>query len=167
MVEISYEHLLFHSIIFLKNLLEKRFSPYLSHHRFSLECMIVKQQLSIKNSIVNANNYLNRIYMLFDPLNKEFHLEKRLVDKFSSHFSFYKTNQSSNKSKSHHCNNLDKTVLKILSDLSTVIVISDTSIKNNVAISITHIHAFNSPLKKTNYTSHYQHYYSESRTVHY
>lgn len=36
-------------------------------------------------------------------------------------------------------------------ELNTVVIISDTSIKNNVTISIIYIHSFNNLLKKTLY----------------
>ena len=87
--------------------------------------------------------------MLFDSLNEEFHLEKRLINKFPSCFLFHKANQSSDESKSYYYNNLNEIVLKASSDLSTVVIVSNTSIKNNIVISIAYIHTFNSPLKKT------------------
>ena len=42
-------------------------------------------------------------------------------------------------------------MLNTSSNLSIVIVVFDTSIKNNVTISIAHIHSFSNPLKKTLY----------------
>jgi len=49
-----------------------------SHYIF-LENMIFIQQLKIKNSIVNANNYFNGIFLLFDSLNKELFLALELL----------------------------------------------------------------------------------------
>ena len=135
----------------LKELLEKIFSSLLSYHCFSLECMISKQQAAIKRSIVDANSHIDGIFLSFDLLNTEFYLENRLIDSFSSHFSFYKADCSLEESKSHHFSHLDNIVLNASSDLSTVVVVSDTSIKNNIAMLITHIHSFNSSLKKTLY----------------
>jgi len=40
-------------------------------------------------------------------------------------------------------------MLNASSDLSTVVVISDTSIKSNITISVIYDHLFNNPLKKT------------------
>jgi len=40
-------------------------------------------------------------------------------------------------------------MLNTSSDPSTVDIVSDTSIKNNVTTSVAHIHLFNNPLKKT------------------
>ena len=111
--------------------------------------MISKQQIALKSFIVNTNNHLNGVSTSFNSLNEEFHLGKRLVDTFPNHFFFHKANRSSNNSKNHYCNLLNNIVLNALLNLSTVIIVSDTSIKNNVTMSITHIHLFNSPLKKT------------------
>ena len=135
----------------LKALLEKRFSFQSPQHYFFLEHMTSKQQLAIKSSIVDTNNCLNRVFLLFDSLNKEFHSEKRLIDTFSNCFCFHKANWSSDKSKTHHCNLLDDIVLNASSVSLTVVIVLDASIKNNTAMSITHIYSFNSPLKKTLY----------------
>ena len=131
-------------------MLEKEFSS-LSYHHFSLEYIISKQQAATKSSIVDANSHLNGIFLSFDSLNKEFYLENRLVDSFSNCFSCHKADYSSEGSKSHHCSLLDNIMLNTSSNLSIVIVVSDTSIKNNVNISIAHIHSFSNPLKKTLY----------------
>jgi len=62
---------------------------------------------------------------------------------------FCKANHSSEESKSHHCSHLDNVVFSASSDLSSVIIISDASIRNNIAIFISHVHSFNDSLKKT------------------
>ena len=130
----------------LKGLLEKRFSSLLSHHHFSLEYMTTKQQAAIKSFIVDASSHLNGIFLSFDSLNKEFYLGNRLVDSFSS---CNKADYSLEESKSHYCSLLDNIVLNTSSDPSTVVVISDTSIKSNITMSVIYDHLFNNPLKKT------------------
>ena len=135
----------------VKRIVRKKFSSLLSHHCFSLEYMISKQQATIKSSIFDTNSHLNGIFLSFNSLNKEFHLGNRLVNSFSNCFSFHKADCSSKERKSHHYSCLDNIVLNTLSDPSTVTFVSDTSIKNNVAISITYIHSFSNPLKKTLY----------------
>jgi len=42
-------------------------------------------------------------------------------------------------------------MLNALFDLSIVVIVSNASIKNNIAMSIAYVHSFNSPLKKTLY----------------
>jgi len=108
-----------------------------------------KQSIKIKSSIVDTNNQLNGIFTSFDSLNLEFHLCNRLIDIFYSHISLHIANQSSNKSKKDHCKKLDEIILKSSLDPKTVVIITDTSNKNNVALSIAHIHLFNNPLRKT------------------
>ena len=122
--------------------------PYINQHCF-LEYITSKQQRTIKNSIVNANNHLNKVFSSFNFLNRELFPGKRLINTFSSYILFHKADCCSNESKTHYCNNLDNIMIKALTKPNIVIIISDTSIKNNVATSIAHIYSFNSPLKKT------------------
>ena len=56
----------------IKFLLENRHANSIYPHHLSLEHKIPKQQLKIKSSIINTNNHLNRIFILFNTLNKEF-----------------------------------------------------------------------------------------------
>jgi len=66
---------------------------------------------------------------------------------FSDHFSFNLVNK---KEKDKICaQELNKMVLQISSSPSIALVITDASIKNDIAISISHIHLANHPLIKT------------------
>ena len=56
----------------IKSLLEYHHSSNLTLHHLSLKKLISKQRLKVKSSIVNANNYLNRILPLFNSLHKQF-----------------------------------------------------------------------------------------------
>jgi len=87
-----------------------------------LEYITSKQQAKIKISINDANNHLNGI--------------------------FHKANCCSNKSKRAHYNKLNELVFNISNEPNIVIVVLDTSIKDNIATSIAHVHSFNNPLKK-------------------
>ena len=44
---------------------------------------------------------------------------------------------------------LDEITLELSSDSKSVVIITDASVKNNVAFSISYVHSFNDPLKKT------------------
>jgi len=81
-------------------------------------------------------------------LNLEFHPGSRLIDIFSSHISFHNTDHSFNKTKAY-CMKLDEITLELSSDSKSVVIITDASVKNNVAFSISYVHSFNDPLKKT------------------
>jgi len=83
----------------------------------------------------------------FNSLNSEFSLGSRLIDIFSSHFSFHKANCCNEKSKAVYCCKLDNFVFNTSSDSNSVIVVSD--IRNNITTSIIHIYSFSSPIKKT------------------
>jgi len=90
-------------------------------------------------------------FSFFNSLNSESSLGFRLVDIFSSHFSFHQANCKDKCSKSTHLHNLNDIVLNVSLYLNLVVVISDASIRNNVAISITYIYLHSNPVKKTLY----------------
>ena len=74
-----------------------------------------------------------------------FLLISRIVDNFPEQFSFNLANKKNNKI----CfQQLDKMVLQSSSSPSTAIVVTDTSIKNDIATSISHIYLVNHPLIK-------------------
>jgi len=52
---------------------------------------------------------------------------------------------------SDYYNKLDDLVLELFSSLSTAIVVTDASIKNDIATSISHVHLANHPMTKTVY----------------
>ena len=133
----------------IKLLLERRHNQNSQKHCLTLENTMSKQQQKLKSFIIDMNNCLNGLFSSFDPLNDIFHPGHRLINIFPSCFSINVANHTSDESKTTYCKKLDKIVIKLSSDPRTVIVISNTSIQNNVTISITHIHSFNNPLKKT------------------
>ena len=132
----------------IKLLLERRHMPNSQSYHLLLENMASKQQKKIKSFIVDTSNYLNGIFPSFDSLNSKFHPGSRLIDIFSSHFSFHKANHHNKETRTAYCNKLNKLILSISLESNTVIIVLDASIKNNIAISITHIHSLSSPIKK-------------------
>ena len=95
------------------------------------------------------NNWLNGIFSTFDPLNVDLHPGHRLIDTFSSCIFLYNTDRSFNESKATYCKKPNEIILESSLDPRIVVIVSDTSIKNNIASSISHIHSFNNLLKKT------------------
>jgi len=127
-------------------LLESRFSSNHKLHHLSIETLTSKQKLKIKGPIIDANNRLNGIFDSFDPFNNKFLPGNKLIDLFSSCFSFYLSDRKSTETRKTHLCKLDK----IISDNpKTTVVILDTSIKSNVTMSIVYIHIHNSPVIKT------------------
>lgn len=98
-----------------------------------------KQYLKVKSFIVNANNCLNEIFPPFNPLHKELLSGFRLVDNFPDHFSFHTIDYRDKESKEVYLHKLDKITEDTLSNPKIVIVVSDISIKNNIATFISYI----------------------------
>jgi len=94
-------------------------------------------------------NCLNGIFSSFNSLNCKFSPGSRLVDLFSSKFSFYQTNCKDKESKATYLFKLDNIVLNVLSSSNSAIVVSNTSIRNNIATFIAHIYLHTNPVKKT------------------
>ena len=113
--------------------------------------MTSNQHLKIKSFVTDTNNYLNEIFLSFDSLNSEFLPGSRLIDIFYSCISIYKAYYCNKESKAVYCCKLDNLVFNTLLDLNSVIVVSNTSIKNNIATSIAYIYSFSSLIKKILY----------------
>ena len=114
-----------------------------------MEKLTDKQRLKVKSSIVDANNRLNGIFHSFDSFNNKFSSRNRLIDMFLSCFLFYLSDRKSAETRKTYLHKLDKIIFNTLTDPRMAIIISDVSIKNQVAISIAHIHVHDSPIIKT------------------
>ena len=112
----------------------KRAKPY---HRATSQ-LIAKQQSKIKSPIVEINNYLNEVYSFFDSLNKESFLGFHLVDSFLNCFLFLTANQKDSELLIAHWNKLDNIYEDSLFKQDLVLIIVNTSIKNNIATLISH-----------------------------
>ena len=90
-----------------------------------------------------------KFFLYFSLLIVNFHQEINLLISFPNVFSFYSLNRNYKSSiKSHLCK-LEDITLQALSNLLTVVVVSDTSIKNHVTTSITYVHIHSSLVVKT------------------
>jgi len=95
------------------------------------------------------NNRFNVIFPVFDLFNQEFSPGFRIVDSFSNCFSFHLFKRCSNKIFKFQSQQLDNLTIVSSSDSYHALVVTDASIKNNVAISITHIHICDQSVIKT------------------
>ena len=111
--------------------------------------MTFKQRLKIKRSVVDTNNWLNRVFPSFNLLSNEFSLGFRLINILPSCFSFHLSNHKSKDSKAIYICKLNECIFHASSDLKIVTIILDASIKNWVATSIVHVHSYNNLVKKT------------------
>ena len=118
-------------------------------HWLSLERITPKQWLLLKESIVDANNRLNRVFPSFDPFSSKFSPGNRLIVVFSSYFSFHSMNRRNEESIKPYICELDEITFQASSDPKTAVVVSDISIKNQVTTSITYIYIHDSPVIKT------------------
>ena len=133
----------------LKNLLNNDPPQSKSSNSHNISSLTNRQRSLTKGHIVNSSIKSYGIFLSFSPLDPEFSPGHCIVDNFSNRFSFNLVNK---KEKSHNklCDQeLDKMVLQYSSEPHTALMITDASIKNDIAISISHIHSFNWPLVKT------------------
>ena len=82
--------------------------------------------------MVNTNNCLNEKFPSFDSLNREISSGFCLVDIFLDHFSFYSVNLKDTNAKITHCNKLNSIYENSLINQDMVLIIYNTSVKNNV-----------------------------------
>ena len=96
---------------------------------------------------MDIDNRINRIFPSFSSLYFEFSPSHRVIDNFSDCIVFnLHSKQKEDKICIHQLNNM---VIESSSFLSTAIVVTDASIKNNTAIFISHMHTHNHPITKT------------------
>ena len=107
--------------------------------------LMAKQRMKLKLPFIDADNKHNKFFPSFFFFNDEFKSGKHIVDIFSDYYSFHPCISNIKK----HMKNLEETTIRALSDPFSSIIVSDASIKNQVATSILHIHSFNKPIIKT------------------
>jgi len=115
-------------------------SPY-NRHPSSLDYFTEQQRVNIKGHLVDSNNRSHRLFPSFSPTHLELSPEFRIIDNFSDKFSFNLCNKEKNDK--FHVHQLDSVVIESSLSQSIAIIATDTSIKNNIATSITHTHISN------------------------
>ena len=108
-----------------------------------------RQRTLTKGHLIDSYNKSHGIFPSFSPLSIEFSPGNRIIDNFSNQFSFNLVNRKEKTKVNNHALELDKIVLQTSSLPHTALVITDASIKNDIATSISHIYSINSPLTKT------------------
>ena len=99
-----------------------------------------------KGHIIDSKTKSYGIFPSFTPLHQEFTPGHCISDKFSDCFSFNLVNK---KEKDNiHAQELDNLVLQN-SLPSSALIVTNASIKDNIATSVAHVHQANSPLIKT------------------
>ena len=113
----------------------------------SINSLMDRQKSIVKGHLINSNNKLYGIFLAFSPLHPEFNLGSRITVKFPGCFSFNLASKDKNDKKCSQ--QLDKITLQSSSSPNSAIVVTDASIKNDIATSISYIHIHNHPLTKT------------------
>jgi len=129
--------------------MEPRTGSASSCHSLLLRTLTKCQCKLIKGPLVNIDNRFNQVHPLFDHLYLEFSSGHRVINTFSSHFSFHLFNKYNDTNFKTYIQQLDNLAFESLSILSYALIIIDTSIKNNIAISISHTYIHNRPVTKT------------------
>jgi len=135
----------------LKSLLELRSFEDLNHYPLSLDSLTHCQRENIKDSIIDMDNRFNKVLSSFDLLNVEFSPSFCLIDIFPSCFSFHPYTKHKDYNFEDYTNQLNNIVISSSLNLLHALIILDTKVKNNVAMSITHIHVHDRSIVKMIY----------------
>ena len=127
--------------------MDSSFSSPHNWHLSSLNSFTDWQRANIKGHLVDSNNRSHRIFPSFSPTHPELSPDFWVIDIFSDRFSFNLCNKEKNDK--FHIHQLNSVVIELSSSQSITIITTDASIKNNIAISISHTHISNQPLIKT------------------
>jgi len=130
----------------IKTLMDDSLNTHLNSPPHSINSLTDRQKTSVKGHIIDSNNKLYRVFPSFSSLNPEFILGSRIINIFPDQFSFNLASKGKNASTCSQ--QLDDMTIQASTFPHTVIVVSDTSIKNNIATSISHIHIHDQPLVK-------------------
>jgi len=135
----------------LKNLLNDSLPQNKSSNSHNIGSLTNRQRSLTKGHIINSNIKSYGIFPSFSPLNPEFSPGHHIIDNFSNCFSFNLVNKNDKNPNKTCAQELDDMVLCYSSVPHLALVITNASIKNNIATSISHIHSANQPLIKTVY----------------
>jgi len=114
-------------------------------HCLSINSLTLKQVLCLRSPLIDIDNRCNKFLPFFALLDKEFSPGNCLCDNFPDYFSFYPWLHNVN---DQLCK-LNNITIQASLDSSAYIVISDASIKNQVATLVSHVYSFDRPIVKT------------------
>ena len=134
----------------LRNLMDDSLSLSISPNPHSISSLTNCQKTATKSHLIDSCTKSYGIFSSFSPLNQEFSPGSHIVDIFPNHFSFnLVTKKDKKKNDKTHAQELNNIVLHNSLSSLTALIITDASIKNDIAMSISHIHIANRPLTKT------------------
>ena len=133
----------------LKNLLDDLPPRFKSHNSHNIGSLTNHQRSLTKGHLIDLSIKSYGIFPSFSPLDPEFFPGCCIIDNFSNCFSFNLVNKKNKNPNKTRAQELDEMVLQNSSSPHSAIVITNTSIKNNIATSISHIHSANQLLTKS------------------
>jgi len=133
----------------LKNLLDDSPPRVKSSNSHNIGSLTNRQRSLTKGHLIDSNIKSYGIFPSFSPLNPEFSPGHRIINNFSNRFSFNLVNKNNKNPNKTRTQELDDMVLHNSSLPYTALVITDASIKNDIATSISHIHSANQSIIKT------------------
>ena len=123
----------------LKNLLNDIPLLNKSYNSHNIGSLTNRQRSLTKGHLVDSNIKSYGIFPSFSPLDPEFFPSHCIIDKFSNRFSFNLVNKKGKNQNNIHSQELDDLTLRCSSEPNTALVITNASIKNDIATSISHI----------------------------
>ena len=130
----------------IRDLMDGPYNFFKKPNPHSVSSLMNWQKNIAKGHLIDSCNKAYGIFPSFSPLNLEFTSSSYIIDNFLNHFSFNLVNKKEKEKRQSQ--ELDEMVLGLSSSPSTALVVTDASIKNNIATSILHIHIANLPLTK-------------------
>jgi len=122
----------------------------ISPNPHSISSLTNCQKTATKGHLINSCTKSYGISPSFSPLNQEFSPGSCIIDIFPDRFYFnLVTKKDKEKNDKTRTQELDNMVLHNSLSPHTALVITDASIKNDIATSISHVHIANRPLTKT------------------
>ena len=115
-----------------------------SRHNVFIDHLTAKQKSKLKLFLINVDNKRNEFFPSFFFFNHEFKPGSHIVNIFPDCISFHSHTPNIKK----NISNLEEITINTSNNPFTTIIISDARIKNQVAISILHIHSYNKPVIK-------------------
>ena len=133
----------------LRNLIDDSPPLFISPNPHSIGSLTNRQKNITKDHLIDSCNKSYGIFPSFSPLNQEFVPGSRIIDIFSDHFSFNLVTKKEKEKDKICAQELDNMVLHNSLSPHTALVITDASIKNDIATSILYIHIANRLFTKT------------------
>jgi len=127
----------------LKNLLDDSLPSSKPTNSHNIGSLTNRQRSIAKDHLINSCTKFYGIFPSFSPLNSKFSPGHCIIDNFSNCFSFNLVNKNQKEKNKICAQELDNMVLHNSSLPHSALVITDTSIKKDIATSISHIHSAN------------------------